>query len=167
MKKLSVILATPVILALTMVYIINAPAQDTNSKIYHWDGTIFTETQSIPTTGAHMWLAFSVGNEHYLALANYRNATTFNIDSKLYRWNGTSFIEFQSIPTQGALDWEYFTIGNNHYLAVANHDNDVTYSINSKIYKPIIVESNPISMPFCLDNLFLVKIFNCHLGFFW
>ncbi len=34
MKKLSVILATPVILALTMVCIINTPAQDTNPKIY-------------------------------------------------------------------------------------------------------------------------------------
>ncbi len=34
MKKLSVILATPMILALTMVFIINAPAQDTNPKIY-------------------------------------------------------------------------------------------------------------------------------------
>jgi hypothetical protein len=34
MKKLSVILATPVILALTMVCIINTSAQDTNPKIY-------------------------------------------------------------------------------------------------------------------------------------
>jgi hypothetical protein len=34
MKRLSVILATPVILALTMVFIINTPAQDTNPKIY-------------------------------------------------------------------------------------------------------------------------------------
>ncbi len=34
MKKLSVILATPMILALTMVFIINTPAQDTNPKIY-------------------------------------------------------------------------------------------------------------------------------------
>ena len=34
MKKLNVILATPVILALTMVCIINTPAQDTNPKIY-------------------------------------------------------------------------------------------------------------------------------------
>jgi len=34
MKKLSVILSTPVILALTMVCIINTPAQDTNPKIH-------------------------------------------------------------------------------------------------------------------------------------
>jgi hypothetical protein len=34
MKKLIVILATPVILGLTMVCIINTPAQDTNPKIY-------------------------------------------------------------------------------------------------------------------------------------
>lgn len=34
MRKLSVILATPVILALTLVFIINTPAQDTNAKLY-------------------------------------------------------------------------------------------------------------------------------------
>jgi hypothetical protein len=34
MKKLSVILATPVMLALTMVFITSTPAQDTNAKIY-------------------------------------------------------------------------------------------------------------------------------------
>ncbi len=34
MKKLNVVLATPMILALTMVFIINTPAQDTNPKIY-------------------------------------------------------------------------------------------------------------------------------------
>jgi hypothetical protein len=34
MKKLSVIWVVPVILALTMVLVINTPAQDTNSKIY-------------------------------------------------------------------------------------------------------------------------------------
>ena len=34
MRKLSVILATPVILALTLVFIINTPAQNTNAKLY-------------------------------------------------------------------------------------------------------------------------------------
>jgi len=45
MKKLSVILATPVILALTMVCSISTPAQDTNAKI-HTDKT----DQSWPST---------------------------------------------------------------------------------------------------------------------
>jgi hypothetical protein len=34
MKKFSIILAAPAILALTMVFVINTPAQDTNSQIY-------------------------------------------------------------------------------------------------------------------------------------
>jgi len=39
MKKLSVILAAPVILALTMVFVLNTPAQDTNSQI-HMDNAV-------------------------------------------------------------------------------------------------------------------------------
>jgi len=34
MKKLTIILAVPVMLALTMVFVINTPAQDTNPQIY-------------------------------------------------------------------------------------------------------------------------------------
>jgi len=45
MKKLSVVLTTPVILALTIVCIISTPAQDTNAKIF-MDNT----DQSWPST---------------------------------------------------------------------------------------------------------------------
>ena len=98
-------------------------------------GTEFVEFQSIPTNGAHDWQFFTIGSDHYLAVANYYNGSTYNIDSKLYRWDGTSFFEFQSIPTNGAVDWEFFTIGSVHYLALANHYNDSTYNIDSKLYR--------------------------------
>jgi hypothetical protein len=49
MKKLNVILATPVILAFTMVCIISTPAQDKNAKIY-MDNT----DQSWPSTSTNL-----------------------------------------------------------------------------------------------------------------
>jgi hypothetical protein len=95
----------------------------------------FHEFQSIPTNGADEWEFFTIGENHYLALANWQNDSTYNLDSKIYQWNGTSFSEFQSIPTNGARDWEFFTIGSQYYLAVANSYNDSTVNIDSKIYQ--------------------------------
>jgi hypothetical protein len=37
------------------------------------------------TNGAAYWEFFTLGSNHYLAMANRRNDSTYNIDSKLYR----------------------------------------------------------------------------------
>ena len=95
----------------------------------------FTEFQGIETNGAYNWEYFSIGESHFLVIANYYNGTTRNIDSKIYKWNGFSFISYQSLGTNGALDWEYFSIEESHYLVVANYRNDSTYNVNSRIYK--------------------------------
>ena len=65
----------------------------------------FQEFEAIPTIGARSWESFTIGTDHYLAVANYDNGSGHNIDSKIYQWNGTNFVEFQSIPTNGAADW--------------------------------------------------------------
>jgi hypothetical protein len=98
-------------------------------------GKSFQEFQSIPTNGAEDWEYFTIGTDHYLAVANLSNGSTYNIDSKIYQWDGASFVEFQSIPTNGATDWEFFTIDADHYLAVAYYYNDSTYNFDSKIYR--------------------------------
>lgn len=90
------------------------------------------ELQSIPTDGGMDWEYFSIGPDHYLAVANYR---FHPVNSIIYKWNGTSFVEFQAIPTNGAVDWEYFMLGTDHYLAVANARDGDNHTINSKVYK--------------------------------
>lgn len=95
----------------------------------------FYEYQAISTSGAADIESFTIGNDHYLAVANMRNDSTYNVDSTVYKWNGMSFVEYQSIPTSGASDWEFFTIGNEHYLALANMRNDLTHNIDSKIFR--------------------------------
>lgn len=97
--------------------------------------TQFQPFQDIPTGGAYSWKFFTIGTDHYLALASYYNGSTYNFNSKIYKWNGSSFVEFQTIPTFGGHNWEFFTIGADHYLAVTNHYNGSTYNLDSKIYK--------------------------------
>ncbi|RKZ67812.1 MAG: hypothetical protein DRQ48_09330, partial [Gammaproteobacteria bacterium] len=117
----------------------NDSTYNVNSVIYKWNtGTLqFDSYQSIATIGASDWKNFTIGSDHYLAVANYYNGTTRNVNSVIYKWNtGTlQFDVFQSIATSGAINWEFFTIGTDHYLAVANNNNDSTRNIQSPIYK--------------------------------
>jgi hypothetical protein len=39
----------------------------------------FHEFQAIPTHGAFDWESFTIGTNHYLAVANYNNGSAFNI----------------------------------------------------------------------------------------
>lgn len=107
-----------------------------DSKIYKWKGSSFEEIQSIATHEARRWEYFSIGDDHFLAVANKFNDSIYQLDSKIYKWNGSSFDEFQSIATVGAYDWEYFMVGNDHYLAMANRQlNASEFNTDSKIYK--------------------------------
>ena len=114
--------------------------REIDSKIYKWDGTQFAEFQSIATAGATDWKYFSIGSNHYLAVANaVDDADNNNISSEIYKWNGTSFVSFQAVPTNGGSDWEFFTIDDSHYLAIANFLRSTGGApisvIDSKIYK--------------------------------
>ncbi len=111
-----------------------------DSVIYKWDGAGFAAFQSIPTNAALRWEFFTIGQDSFLAVANYSTdfTTTFNIDSWIYRWDGSKFVEFQAIPTSGAHYWKFFTIGTDSFLAVANlHSgpNRTNLEINSEIFK--------------------------------
>ncbi len=116
----------------------NASSTAIESVIYRWNGTNFSQYQSIPTQGAFAWEFFTVGKDAYLALANYKNDSTSNVNSKIYRWNGTWFSEFQNIPTYAAKHLKPFSIGESTYLAVANYYNGVTYNFDSPIYQGVL-----------------------------
>ncbi|CAE7521638.1 Tspear [Symbiodinium sp. KB8] len=109
------------------------------SKIYKWSDTssTFLEMQRIPTKGAYGWAAFSMNGSQHLAVANYRDASSYNIDSKVYKWDDTSsaFLEIQIIPTKGALGWEAFSMDGIQHLVVANLYDGSSYNIDSKVYR--------------------------------
>ncbi|XP_031436015.2 thrombospondin-type laminin G domain and EAR repeat-containing protein-like, partial [Clupea harengus] len=112
-----------------------------DSVIYKWNpGTkLFEVNQTLLTSGAYDWEAFSVGPYHFLAVANTFDGVTTRLNSTIYVWVAGQFQHFQHITTSGATDWEMFEIGGRVFLAVANGElhthGSSQYSINSTIYE--------------------------------
>ncbi|XP_070979128.1 thrombospondin-type laminin G domain and EAR repeat-containing protein [Oncorhynchus clarkii lewisi] len=109
------------------------------SVIYKWSSRklMFLPYQTIETHSALDWEAFSIQEQHFLAVANHRRGdNNHNIDSVIYRWNpGTKVFEVnQTLETSGAYDWEFFSVGPYHFLVVANTFDGISTNINSTIY---------------------------------
>lgn len=104
---------------------------------------LFTPFQSIPSHGNEGAEYFSIGGDHYLAVASIRSGpkAPYNLEtySKLYRWDGKRFYPVQQFFNLATKQWKYFKIGNNHFLAQANGINKEEFksnlSTNSVIYK--------------------------------
>ena len=80
---------------------------------------------------------FKIGDQHYLAVANIYNGTSYRLNSVIYQWSLSQekFVVFQSIETFGAHSFDFFEITNEQFLAISNYYNDSSHSINSFIYK--------------------------------
>jgi xylan 1,4-beta-xylosidase len=92
------------------------------SPIYVWNGTAFALFQTIPTSGATGWEHFTIGDSHFLVVANRLCPSTGHLcKSEILHWNGSRFVHNQTIATNGAYDWESFEIEKAHYLVVANN----------------------------------------------
>ena len=80
---------------------------------------------------------FKIGDQHYLAVANHYNGTSYRQNSVIYQWSLSQehFVVFQSIETFGAHSFDFFEITNEQFLAISNYYDDSSHSINSFIYK--------------------------------
>ena len=114
-----------------------AEKYNTDSFIYKFNDLTgkFLLYQTIGTHGGHDVEYFTISGEHYLAVANVYNGTTYRLNSVIYLWKGTSFFAFQNIATKGGASFDFFTIAKEPFLTVCNHNDDSTSSINSIIYK--------------------------------
>jgi EPTP domain len=93
-----------------------------DSVIYEWRGNRFEEFQRIPTVAAKQWRHFTVGDRHFLALAQGVVVEGVkNVASQIYEWNGTRFEPFQEIPSQWAYNWHFFAVERQLFLAHADH----------------------------------------------
>ena len=110
---------------------------NTDSFIYKFNDLTgkFFLYQTIATNAGHDVEYFTISGEHYLAVANAYNGTTWRINSVIYLWNGTLFVAFQNFATKGAVSFHFFKIAHEPFLTVSNYKDDVRYSINSTIYK--------------------------------
>ncbi|KAM5153820.1 thrombospondin-type laminin G domain and EAR repeat-containing protein [Callospermophilus lateralis] len=90
-----------------------------NSVIYELNVTAqaFVKFQDIPTCSALDWEFFSVGEDHFLVVANSFDGESFSVNSIIYRWQGyEGFVAVHSLPTFGCRDWETFDTSAGSYL---------------------------------------------------
>ena len=80
---------------------------------------------------------FKIGDQHYLAVANHHDETSYRQNSVIYQWSlrHEQFVVFQSIETLGAHSFDFFEITNEQFLAISNYYDGSSCSINSFIYK--------------------------------
>ena len=92
--------------------------------------------QTLGTNGVDMEY-FKTGDQHYLAVANHYDGTSFRQNSVIYQWSLSQeqFVVFQIIETFRAYSFEFFEITNERFLAISNFRDDSSFSINSFIYK--------------------------------
>lgn len=129
------------------------------SKIFILQDTTFIEFQDLTTAGAFDWEYFTMNDDHFLVVANYKESDeNYMQNSEIFKWNGTEFESFQTILTHAAVDWEYCEINGESYLMVAEYKelmNRMYHIIPSRIfrfdeYSTVFVQetelNNPISI---------------------
>ena len=112
---------------------------NTDSFIYKQNDStgIFFLYQTLGTHGGIDMEYFKIGDQHYLAVANHCDETSYRQNSVIYQWSLSQeqFVVFQSIETFGAQSFDFFEITNEQFLAISNYYDDSSFSINSFIYK--------------------------------
>ncbi len=96
----------------------------TESRIFAWDRDRFVPFQSVTTFAAKQWKHWSIGERHFLGLAQgvvRAGDEDRNRDSIVYEWDGSSFIEHQQIPSRWAYNWHACWIGDTFFVAHADH----------------------------------------------
>ena len=112
---------------------------NTDSFIYKQNDStgIFFLYQTLGTHGGTDMEYFKTGDQHYLAVANHYDGTSYRQNSVIYQWSLSQeqFVVFQIIKTFGAHSFEFFEITNEQFLAISNNNDGSSRSINSSIYK--------------------------------
>ncbi len=103
----------------------------TRSQILTWDGSAFVPFQEVPSFAAKQWRHWSIGQRHFLGLAQgvaLPGTGSDNRPSVVFEWDGSRFAEFQQIPSRWAYNWHPFVLDGSTYVAHAEHlDASVLY----------------------------------------
>ena len=112
---------------------------NTDSFIYKQNDStgIFFLYQTLGTHGGIDMEYFKTGDQHYLAVANHYDGTSYRQNSVIYQWSLSQeqFVVFQSIETFGAHSFDFFEITNEQFLAISNYYDGSSFYTKSFIYK--------------------------------
>ena len=107
-----------------------------NSIIYKWSRHRFEVFQMFPTNGGSGFKFFTIDGDHYLAVAEFHDRSTYSVDSSLYKWKRGRFEKYQNFPTHGGVACDSIVIANDTYLVFANQRSPQgNHDAESTVYK--------------------------------
>jgi hypothetical protein len=98
---------------------------NSHSTLFEFVDGRFVAFQSFPTFAAKQWKHFTIGDRHFLALA--QGVTIDGVSpvhpsqSCLFEWDGSRFVPFQNVPSAWGYNWEFFDVGGQLLLGYADH----------------------------------------------
>lgn len=108
------------------------------SAMYKWINGKFMLYQTLPSDAAHSFKSFKIGQQFFLAVANYGAAMDGSSTiSTIFRWNmeRQKFRVFQQLQTWTATDIEFFDIKGTKFIAVVNYAKGNSLFATSIIYR--------------------------------
>ena len=95
------------------------------STIFELHGGELVPFQRVPTFGAKQWKFFSIGERHFLAMAQgvvmEGKEPRHPSASIIFEWNGERFEEFQRVRSAWGYNWLFFEMSGERFLAYADH----------------------------------------------
>lgn len=95
------------------------------STLWEWTGSSFEAFQRFDTFAAKQWRYFTVGERHFLGLAQGVGMPAFqdqNKPSEILEWSGERFEPFQILEdSEWGYNWYRFDIDDQQFLAYADH----------------------------------------------
>jgi len=92
---------------------------DTEAVLYEHDGERWQPFQRFEVFAAKQWHFFSLGERHFLALA--QGVTVEGVvprhprESCLFEWDGERFVPFQTFEGRWGYNWAFFSTGAQHF----------------------------------------------------
>ena len=110
--------------------------RDRDSHIFKWNGSEFTIFQTISGPGVNGMEKFEIGNDHYLMVSHYADASNnTEINSELLKWNGSQFVHHSYIATKGAQQPSTILIDGYTYMCIPNYSSNSSKEITTEIFK--------------------------------
>jgi hypothetical protein len=110
------------------------------STIFVWDDDGFVPFQRIKTFAAKQFKHWSIGDRHFLGLAQGVRLPGLRDDNEpsvVFEWDGTCFVEFQRVESEWAYNWHAFRVEDDWFVAHAEHlGPSVLYRWNGRRLEP-------------------------------
>jgi len=123
------------------------------SQVYELHGDRFEPFQAFDTHAAKQWKHFTVGDQHFLALAQGVSLPGMgdqNRRSVIFRWNGERFEPLQEVASAWGYNWLPIEIGGEHLLAYADHaEPSRLLRWNGRLFEPFQVLDGGSGRAFC------------------